>query len=58
MIPKGNNDLGQVALTLGRKESEVTAVQQQIVDTMHKILGSKPTLNVCVEGVKSLPEDK
>jgi len=58
LIPKGNNDLGQVALTLGRKESEVTAVQQQIVDTMHKILGSKPTLNVCVEGVKSLPEDK
>lgn len=58
LIPKGNNDLGQVALTLSRKESEVTAAQQQIVDTLHKILGSKPTLNVCVEGVKSLPEDK
>lgn len=58
LIPKGNNSLGNVALVLGRKESQVTAAQQQVVDTLHKVLGAKPTLNVCVEGVKALPEDK
>ncbi|XP_059154132.1 nucleoporin p54-like [Physella acuta] len=58
LIPKGSNDLGQLALVLGRKEEEVTAAQQQIVDTLQRILGNKPTLSVCVEGIKPLPEDR
>ncbi|XP_005112153.1 nucleoporin p54 isoform X2 [Aplysia californica] len=58
LIPKGNNEAGQVALVLAKKETDVLAAQQQIVDTLHKILGSKPTLNICVEGVKSMPEDR
>lgn len=58
LIPKGSNELGQVALVLARKEEEVAAAQQQVVDTMHRILGSRPTLSVCVEGIKPLPEDR
>lgn len=58
LIPKGSNEIGQMALILNRKESEVMSAQQQIMDTLHKILGSKPTLSVCVEGIKPLPEDK
>ncbi|KAK3798088.1 hypothetical protein RRG08_034644 [Elysia crispata] len=58
LIPKGDNEQGQVALVLAKKEAEVTAAQQQVMDTLHRILGSKPTLSVCVEGIKPLPEDK
>ncbi|CAG5135324.1 unnamed protein product [Candidula unifasciata] len=58
LIPKGSNELGQVALVLARKEEEVAAAQQQVVDTLHRILGSRPTLSVCVEGIKPLPEDR
>ena len=58
LIPSGSSEQGQVALVLNKKESEVTAHQQQIMDTLHKILGSKPSLNVCVEGLKSLPENR
>ena len=43
---------------LKKKQAEVSGVQQQIVDTIHKILGSKPTLSVCVEGVRPIPEDR
>lgn len=58
LIPMGENEQGQVALVLAKKEAEVTAAQQQVMDTLHRILGSKPTLSVCVEGIKPLPEDK
>ncbi|KAH9496040.1 Nuclear pore complex protein Nup54 [Bulinus truncatus] len=58
LIPKGSNELGQVILVFGRREEDVTKAQQQIVDTLQRILGSKPTLSVCVEGIKPLPDDK
>ncbi|RUS82171.1 hypothetical protein EGW08_010053 [Elysia chlorotica] len=58
LIPKGDNEQGQVALVLNMKETDVTARQQQVMDFLHRILGSKPTLSVCVEGIKPLPEDK
>ncbi|BFZ05156.1 hypothetical protein BsWGS_08195 [Bradybaena similaris] len=58
LIPKGSNELGHVALVLAHKEEEVAAAQQQVVDTVHRILGSQPTLSVCVEGIKPLPEDR
>ena len=58
MIPTGKNEDGLVALMLKKKQAEVSGVQQQIVDTIHKILGSKPTLSVCVEGVRPIPEDR
>ncbi|CAL1539358.1 unnamed protein product [Lymnaea stagnalis] len=58
LIPKGSNEIGQVALVLAKKVEEVTAMQQQIVDTLQRILGNKPTLSVCVEGIRPLPEDR
>ncbi|KAK6976785.1 nucleoporin p54 [Biomphalaria glabrata] len=58
LIPKGSNELGQVILVFSRREEEVSSLQQQIVDTLQKILGSKPTLSVCVEGIRPLPDDK
>ncbi|XP_046561465.1 nucleoporin p54-like isoform X2 [Haliotis rubra] len=58
VIPSGRNEDGLVALMLKKKQTEVTAAQQGIVDTLHKMLGSKPTLSVCVEGIRPLPEDR
>ncbi|ESO89471.1 hypothetical protein LOTGIDRAFT_192964 [Lottia gigantea] len=52
------NTDGLIIITLKKKHSEVCKVQQQIVDVLHRILGSKPTLSVCVEGSKPLPDDK
>lgn len=58
LIPKGNNEQGQLVLVLNRKEADVISAQQQVMDMLHRILGSKPTLSVCVEGIKTLPEEK
>lgn len=43
---------------LNKKEVDVRAQQQQLVESLHKILGSNQTLTVNVEGVKSLPNDQ
>lgn len=32
--------------------------QQQLVEALHKLFGSKPNIAVFVEGLKPLPEDK
>ncbi|XP_071087037.1 nuclear pore complex protein Nup54-like isoform X1 [Haliotis cracherodii] len=58
VIPSGRNEDGLVALMLKKKQTDVAAAQQQIVDTLHKMFGSKPTLSVCVEGIRPLPEDR
>ena len=56
-IPSGHNEEGLVAMVLKKKQEEVTAVQQQVVDTITRILG-KANLSVCVEGVRPVPEDR
>ncbi len=56
-MPTTKNKNGLVALVFKKKIAEVRTNQTQIVDNLHKIMGSKPTLAVCVEGVKSLPDD-
>jgi hypothetical protein len=56
-IPSGRSEDGLVGLVLKRKQEDVSAAQQQIVDTITKILG-RPNLSVCVEGVRPIPEDR
>lgn len=56
--PKSRNADGLVVLLLNKKETEVASNQQQLVDSLFRILGSKPTLSVCVEDVKSVPTNK
>nr|KAG5707790.1 hypothetical protein BaRGS_015950 [Batillaria attramentaria] len=57
VIPSGRNEDGLVALVLKKKEAEVSAAQQQVVDTLTKVL-AKPTLSVCVEGIRPMPEER
>ncbi|KAM6987028.1 nucleoporin p54 isoform 2-T2 [Aplochiton taeniatus] len=57
-VPGSKEEDGLVALALNKKEVEVRAQQQQLVESLHKVLGSNPTLSVNVEGVKALPDDQ
>lgn len=57
-LPRSRNEDGLVSIVIKKKESDVTAQQQQVVDQLFKILGNKPHLSVCVEGIKTLPDDK
>ncbi|XP_022079496.1 nuclear pore complex protein Nup54-like [Acanthaster planci] len=56
--PTSKDEDGLVILHFKKKEEEIRSLQQQLVDALFKILGSKPTLSVCVEDVKQLPDDK
>ncbi|XP_032079932.1 nucleoporin p54 isoform X3 [Thamnophis elegans] len=49
---------GLVALVFNKKENEIRGLQQQLVESLHKILGSNQTLTVNVEGLKTLPDDQ
>lgn len=49
---------GLVVLVLTKKEADVRAQQQQLVESIHKILGNNQTLTVNVDGVKALPSDQ
>ncbi|XP_037548169.1 nucleoporin p54 isoform X1 [Nematolebias whitei] len=57
-IPVSKDEDGLVVLMLNKKEADVRAQQQQLVESLHKVLGSNQTLTVNVEGVKSLPNDQ
>ena len=57
-LPSAKDSDGFVSLDLKHKESYLKDHQQQFVEELHKVLGSKPTLSVCVDGVRSLPGDK
>jgi hypothetical protein len=56
--PSEPDSAGLVALTIAKKEQEVKNHQQQLVEVLQKIFGSKPNVAVFVEGLKPLPEDK
>ncbi|CAH1776827.1 unnamed protein product [Owenia fusiformis] len=58
LLPTSQDTDGLVGIVFNKKESEIKALQQQLVDSLHKILGNKPTLSVCVEGVRQLPDEK
>ncbi|PIK51041.1 putative nuclear pore complex protein [Apostichopus japonicus] len=50
--------MGLVVLVLNKSEADVRNNQQQLVDSLFRVLGGKPTLSVCVEDVKSVPVNK
>lgn len=57
-LPSTRNKDGIVALVFNKKVEDVQLNQSQIVLILHKILGNKQNLTVCVEGVRPLPDDK
>ncbi|XP_035996217.1 nucleoporin p54 isoform X2 [Fundulus heteroclitus] len=57
-VPVSKDEDGLVVLILNKKEPDVRAQQQQLVESLHKVLGSNQTLTVNVEGVKALPNDQ
>lgn len=57
-MPVSKDEDGLVVLVLTKKEADVRAQQQQLVESLHKVLGSNQTLTVNVDGVKALPSDQ
>lgn len=58
VMPTTKNRDGLVCITFNKKESDIKLNQQQVVDSLQKVMGNKPNLAVCVEAVKALPDDK
>ncbi|XP_063775845.1 nucleoporin p54 isoform X2 [Pseudophryne corroboree] len=56
-IPNNKDEDGLVELVFNKKESDIRAQQQQLVESLHKVLGGHQTLTVNVEGVKTMPDD-
>lgn len=57
-VPVSKDEDGLVVLVLNKKEADLRAQQQQLVESLHKVLGSNQTLTVNVDGVKALPNDQ
>nr|XP_020476817.1 nucleoporin p54 [Monopterus albus] len=57
-VPVSKDEDGLVVLILSKKEADVRAQQQQLVESLHKVLGSNQMLIVIVDGVKALPSDQ
>ncbi|KAG9354111.1 hypothetical protein JZ751_012235 [Albula glossodonta] len=57
-IPGSKDEDGLLVLALNKKEVDVRSQQQQLVESLHKVLGGNQTLTVNVEGVKALPDDQ
>ncbi|KAM4708414.1 nucleoporin p54 isoform 1-T1 [Discoglossus pictus] len=57
-IPNNKEEDGLVALVFNKKENDVRSLQQQLVESLHRVLGSNQTLTVNVEGVKTMPDDQ
>ncbi|KAJ7327224.1 hypothetical protein JRQ81_016983 [Phrynocephalus forsythii] len=56
-MPSNKDEDGLIALVFSKKETEIRSQQQQLVESLHKLLGSNQTLSVNVEGVKTMPDD-
>ncbi|KAM8939712.1 nucleoporin p54 isoform 2-T2 [Pelodytes ibericus] len=56
-VPNNKDEDGLVALVFNKKEADIRALQQQLVESLHKVLGGNQTLTVNVEGVKTMPDD-
>uniref|UniRef100_G3MKP0 Nucleoporin Nup54 alpha-helical domain-containing protein n=1 Tax=Amblyomma maculatum TaxID=34609 RepID=G3MKP0_AMBMU len=57
-MPEAKVEDGLVALLFQKKLEEVQPMQSQLVEVLGRVLGSKPNLAVCVEGLKSLASDR
>ncbi|XP_057236019.1 nucleoporin p54 isoform X1 [Malurus melanocephalus] len=58
LMPNNKDEDGLVVLVFNRKEADIRSQQQQLVESLHKILGGNQTLTVNVEGVKTMPDDQ
>ncbi|KAI5936691.1 Nucleoporin p54 [Manis javanica] len=57
-MPNNKEEDGLVVLVFNKKETDIRSKQQQLVESLHKILGGNQTLTVNVEGIKTLPDDQ
>lgn len=57
-LPEAKVEDGLVALVFAKKLVDVQPMQPQLVEGLHRVLGSKSNHSVCVEGLKSLSADK
>lgn len=57
-MPNNKDEDGLVVLVFNRKEADIRSQQQQLVESLHKVLGGNQTLTVNVEGVKTMPDDQ
>uniref|UniRef100_A0A4W3H6W0 54 kDa nucleoporin n=1 Tax=Callorhinchus milii TaxID=7868 RepID=A0A4W3H6W0_CALMI len=57
-IPSNKDEDGLVALAFAKKETDIRNQQQQLVESLHKILGGLQQIMVNVEGVRALPDDQ
>ena len=56
-MPNNKDEDGLVVLVLNKKETDIRSQQQQLVESLHKVLGGNQTLTVNVEGIETLPDD-
>lgn len=56
-LPSSRNEDGILSAVIKKKASELTPQKNQIVSTLHAILGNKPTMKVVVDGIRSLTQD-
>ncbi|XP_018409077.1 PREDICTED: nucleoporin p54 isoform X2 [Nanorana parkeri] len=57
-VATNKDEDGLVELVFNRKEADIRAQQQQLVESLHKVLGAHQTLTVNVEGVRTVPDDQ
>uniref|UniRef100_A0A2K6G9J3 54 kDa nucleoporin n=1 Tax=Propithecus coquereli TaxID=379532 RepID=A0A2K6G9J3_PROCO len=57
-MPSNKDEDGLVVLVFNKKEADIRSQQQQLVESLHKVLGGNQTLTVNVEGIKTLPDDQ
>lgn len=57
-IATNKDEDGLVELVFNKKEADIRAQQQQLVESLHKVLGGHQTLTVNVEGVRTVPDDQ
>ena len=57
-MPSGRNEDGLVSLIIKHPIDMVRPIQQQALDTIHKIIGNKPQHTVCAEAINELPDGK
>nr|XP_004472637.1 nucleoporin p54 isoform X1 [Dasypus novemcinctus] len=57
-MPNNKDEDGLVVLVFNKKETDIRSQQQQLVESLHKVLGGNQTLSVNIEGIKTLPDDQ
>ncbi|KAF8783087.1 nucleoporin p54-like [Argiope bruennichi] len=57
-LPSAKSEDCLVGIVFNKKDQEIISQQQQLIDTLHKCFGSKPTISVTIDGIKALTEDR